>query len=154
MFSWNKPLTIEDRRNRFHLTKFTTQPTITRKIGISNDQIYPRHLEKLITEYYQSLPIHHIRYKWLNLWIKSILQELKDLERYPLDDVERVVIVYKEVVIFDFYLIYDLHIQDPETVCINLDLISEKSTSFGNLFQALGLIASIGTFAFFMPNVF
>lgn len=155
MFSWNnKPLTIEDRRNKFRLTPFTTKQNETRKIGISNDQIHPQHLQKLISEYYLTLHIHHTRYKWLSLWIKIILQELKELEKYPLEDVERVVIIYKEVVIFDFYLIYDLHIREPETVCIHLDDCVEKSNSFSGFIQSFGLLASLGTIAMFIPNLF
>jgi hypothetical protein len=152
--SWWKKYTIEDRRNRFPKVEFNTDPSKTRKVGISNLHIIPNHIKKNIDDYYHSKNNHHIRHNWLSLWIKIIMNELDILEKYPIEDLERLVIIYKGIAIFDFYLIYDLHINDPETIYINLDSLSENSNITSNLIQSFNVLAKLGSFFFLFQNLF
>jgi hypothetical protein len=166
MFSWilpwKKELTIEDRRKRFPFLVHQIQPNQTRKIGISNHQINPKHIEKIILDYYESLQINSIKYSNLKDFISIIIEELKQLDNYPMEDVERILILNNRVVLFDFYLIYDLHIHDPETIYINLDpneYNKQKSSTsiFGNTISSLatvGSLASIGSLVYFIQNLF
>ena len=131
------PLSKEEREKVFPKCTFQTNPVSTRKIGLSTNEIYPLHIYGLIEKYYDTLDNHNHRYEWMKHWLPAIKDNLVLLNQYTLSDVGRLVIIQNERVIFDFYLIYDIHIQDIEYVVINLDQYVEPSSLFSKIFTSL-----------------
>ena len=131
---------------RFPERPFHTVPNATRKVGLSMDTLDPMYIYRQIENYYETLHPSSPRFLFLQKWLKLIHDELQDLSKYDLSDVGRIVITQKQVVIFDFYLIYDIHIQEIKTIVIDLDHAVERPTYYS---YAIGSM----TFAFSLTSI-
>jgi hypothetical protein len=149
-----QPRSKEERDLRFPNLPFIVHPVSIRKTGLSMDQISPKYLYQLIIKYYESLDNSNHRYEWLRCWLPVIESELDDLNKYTMENVGRVVIIQNEKAIFDFYLIYDIHIQDVETVVVNLNNELQESSYVSNTILSLSMLFSAGSLGFFLSNLF
>jgi len=158
MFSYisNKiyqPLTKEERLKRFPLLEFHTNPVAVRKIGLSTNELSPKHLLEIIETHYKNLDPSNHRYEWLTHWLPLIRTELSELERYTMEDVGRVVIIQNEKSIFEFYIIYDIHIHDVEIVVINLDNTIDEPNILSKIIASFSMIVSIGSLGYLISNI-
>lgn len=151
---FNQPLSKEDRDIRFPILPFTTNPVSVRRTGISTDNISPKYIYQLILKYYESLDNSNHRYEWLRCWLPVIESELDDLNKYTMENVGRVVIIQNDRAIFDFYLIYDINIQDVETVVVNLNNELIESDYISNTIMSFSMLFSIGSLGYFLSNLF
>jgi hypothetical protein len=149
-----QPRSKEERDLRFPNLPFIVHPVSIRKIGLSMEQISPRHLYNQIVKYYETLDNSNHRYEWLRCWLPVIESELDDLSKYTMENVGRVVIIQNEKAIFDFYLIYDIHIQDVETVVVNLNNELQESDYVSNTILSLSFLFSAGSLGFYLSNLF
>lgn len=150
---FNNPFSKEERNIRFPNIPFTVHPVSVRKIGLITDQISPKHLRDLIMKYYESLDHSNHRYEWLRCWFPIIESELDDLNKYTMENVGRVVIIQNERAIFDFYLIHDIHIEDVETVIVNLNNEFQESDYVSNTIISLSMIFSVGSLGYLLSNL-
>lgn len=140
----------KEREERFPVCKYSKDKYLTRKIGISREKIDPMYIYSLIEEYQNTLPIQHYRSIWLENWIKLIHQELQDLSKFDLNDIDRVYIVNNEIVIFEFYLLKDVYINEDNCIIINLDNTSETPSIYGKIMTSLGFALSFGSISYLL----
>jgi len=150
---FSQPLTREERLERFPLTNFHSDPIHMRRIGISCDKISPKRIYNIIERYYYNLDRSNYRYVWLGYWLHVIKKELLELEKYTMDNVGRVVIIQNERAIFDFYIIYDINIEEVDTVVVDLNEAIDDSSYISNAFTSFGMILSVGTFGYMISNI-
>lgn len=151
---FNQPLSKEDRDIRFPNLPFTIHPVSVRRTGITTDQISPKYIYQLIVKYYESLDNSNHRYEWLRCWLPVIESELDDLNKYTMENVGRVVIIQNDRAIFDFYLIYDINIEDVETIIVNLNNELMESDYISNTIMSFSMLFSLGSLGYFLSNLF
>lgn len=155
----HKSLSKDERQKRFPYYEFQINPTVVRRTGISTNEISPKHIYEIIQRYHESLHETNHRYEWLTYWISIIKKELDDLSNYTMEDVGRVVIIQNDKCIFDFYLIYNIHLpkisnkQDVETVVINLNHSIDEPSIFSKIITSAGMIISMGSIGYLISNV-
>ena len=146
-------LSKEQRDKRFPKCDFQIHPMVVRKIGISANELSPLSICEMIEKYYHNLDPSNHRYVWLTHWLPLIQIELNVLNKYTMEDVGRIVIIQNEKVIFDFYLIYDIHIHDVETIVINLNNVIEEPSYFSKIITSISMVVSIGSLGYFLSNM-
>jgi hypothetical protein len=143
----------EERKKRFPSTSYQSNPIKIRKIGISNDILSPKRIYHIIETYYHGLDHYNYKHEWLKHWIHVIKNELFELEKYEMDDVGKVVIIQNEKLMFEFYIVYDINIQEVEEVVINLNDTTEETSGFSNIINSFGMILSLGTISYIISNI-
>lgn len=126
----------------------------TRKTGLSTNELDPIHILDIIKKYTKTLEPESQRAKWIQYWIRGIGYELNALKKYNLEDVGRILIIQDGLVVFDFYIIYDIHINDVETIHINLNYYEEQSSSYANVVSSLGMVSGFGVLGYILMNIF
>jgi hypothetical protein len=141
-------------QERFPAKTFTDyDPSTTRKVGLSTHMLYPLQLYRQVENYFESLHPSSSRYKFLKKWIKLIHSELLDLSKYDLENIGKIVIIQNDKAIFDFYLIYDIHIRDIETIVIDLDQAIERPGYYSYFLGSMTFVASLSGISFLMSNL-
>jgi hypothetical protein len=146
IFNFRKPL-IEERfpnNSKANITPSTV------KIGISRNHISTDHILSLF-----SAPILENRTHLLDKGLPIIQSEIQALSKYNLENVNQLRIISKYRVVFLFYLIYDLHLKNPQIVDIDLDQYKEPSSWYGSLMKTLASLSGISSSGiFFMSRIF
>jgi hypothetical protein len=132
--------TLEER---FPYLSFVVIPSVTRKIGLSTHVLDPLYIYRQIETYFETLDPSCPKYEFLKKRMNLIYSELKDLSKFNLETIGRIAIVQNKVAIFDFYLIYDIHIHDIETIVINLDTAIEKPDYYSYILGTMSLAVSV-----------
>lgn len=149
-FGPKRLLSKQEREKRFPICNFEKNKVVARKIGISTLKIDPYHIILLIEEYSQTLSTRNI---WLNKWENIIKNELEVLSKYNMDNVDRLLIVQNEYVVFDFYLLKDIYIDEQDMVLINLDNFTpDKPGFFSNILSSLGVAVSFGSLGYLIST--
>jgi hypothetical protein len=94
------------------------------------------------------------KYTYFQNWYPAIENELKELSKYYLDDIVKLYIVQNNKILFEFYLIYDIHITDEKYVCINLDQYVAPYSYSASLINTFALLSSAGTLGVFISRLF
>jgi hypothetical protein len=142
------------REKRFPNVSFNPNLSVVRSIYISMDELSPKYIYNLIEKYYENLDHSNHRYEWLRCWLPIIENELNDLNKYTMENVGRIVIIQNDKAIFDFYLIQDIHIQDIDTVVIDLNHDLYETDYVSNTILSLSMLFSAGSLGYFLSNLF
>jgi hypothetical protein len=51
-------------------------------------------------------------------------------------------------------MIYDIHINDVETIHINLNHYEEQSSKYANVVSSLGMVSGMGVLGYILMNIF
>ncbi len=127
---------------------------MTRKTGLSTNELDPNIIFDLIKRHRSTLDSSNQRAKWIDYWIRGIEYELYALKKYNLEEVGRILIIQDGLVVFDFYMIYDIHINDVETIHINLNHYEEQSSKYANVVSSLGMVSGMGVLGYILMNIF
>lgn len=144
----------QEREQRFPELPFTIHPMTMRSVGLSTDELSPKHIYEIIAKYYETLDNSNHRYEWLRCWLPIIENELNDLNKYTMENVGRIVIIQNERAVFDFYIICDIHIEDQDRVIINLDHDLHESSYVSNTILSLSMLFSAGSLGYLLSNLF
>jgi hypothetical protein len=153
--SRKSPLPISEREKRFpDYDMRSIARTNLRKTGISHNEIDPLYILSLIKQYKEGLIPNSQKYTYFQNWYPAIENELKELSKYYLDDIVKLYIVQNNKILFEFYLIYDIHITDEKYVCINLDQYVAPYSYSASLINTFALLSSAGTLGVFISRLF
>lgn len=126
----------------------------TRKIGLSTNEIDPLHVLQMIKDYNHTLPKESNKYEFYKDWFPAMEHFLKKLSKYPMDNVGKLLIIHNKLVIHEFYLIFDIHIDDVKTVHVNLDTYVAPYSFISSVIQTFALLSGVGTFGVFFSRLF